>query len=355
MSLVTLISELWRFIKDHFLKIILGALLVAGLAMTGRQLLMNRLEHQDVSQLVNGQEVSQDEVEAASQFLQAVFASQPAGFSFVAYSEENSIFDNSFIFDEFFSSPAVVADLEAASGVPIQKAIDAEKIMGLTKTNEYRGVIAGVRDTSSNEIYIRVLVSADPKENLAVAQAIKNYIDQGRVPFMESLKVNYLNPVAIGEEINLEAYPIVPTEGTLIASMPSLAALPIWVYGVVGFVLGLFIATVVLFLAHLLGRKIVYAFDYSWDLDDSQFMLNQAKTSPAEIADLVTGPVNSQRLVLDQRTDSAYTGLTNQVDLDCLNEAVIIIQAGQTDKNWYQNQYKALQAYPLALRIVHLY
>lgn len=83
MSLLTILKELWRFIKDYSLRILLGAIAVALLAVGGRYYLTNVFVEEDQEQ--------------AYHYLSEVYAQTPASLEMIVTMEDGSIYTNSHI------------------------------------------------------------------------------------------------------------------------------------------------------------------------------------------------------------------------------------------------------------------
>lgn len=367
MSLVTIISELWRFFKNNIVKILVGAVIIAVITM-GVRIALNMYVDEATTQSEEQEtvlELSDEEMAASYELLGKVYEEEPAEFSFIGMNQEGNFFDNSFIIDEYLTREDVVKQVEEATGVSIQNVLDAEENVGLIKSKDFRGGIAGVRDTSSQEITFRVLVGETPEENLAVAEAYKEIIENDGLPFLEQYELTFLTQPNIGEDLDLESNPMIPTAETLIGLQPQESGLAIIVYGVAGFVLGVIFSTAILFVVHFFGKKITYAYDYSWDIEDFQLMVKDKAIDSEKLSDLVTIPDVKNRIVIAQeKLVSQYqplitknSGLQINTGLNALDgsidEIVILIKSGETDKDWYKHQYELSKLSHVPVKIVH--
>lgn len=367
MSLLTIIAELWRFIKDNILKIIIGAVIVMALTMGARILLTNYIETSAMETTATdtgaNANVEPEVVEASYKHLMEVYDQEPAEFSFVGTNEEGLTLGNSFIIDEFLTRPDVLAEIEQASGVDITPTLEAESSVGLQKTKDFRGGLAAVRNQSTEEITIRILAGQTPEENLAVAEAVYEYIQDGNVPFLSSYDLVFLSEPDIGEDLVLEENPMVPTTDILAELAPQESNSQIILYAVIGLILGFILSTVVLFIAHFFGKKIVYAYDYNWDFEDYQTLVSEDKVNVEALNNWLIIPKEKRRIALAQYTDNALIQdfATNQLPVvnqlngtdETPEEIIIFIESGKTDKDWYQAQFDLSKLYESRVKIIH--
>lgn len=367
MSLLTIIAELWRFIKHNIFKIIIGAVIVMALTIGARLLLTNYIENSAMetatTQTSANAEITPEEIEASYQHLMEVYEQEPAEFSFVGTNEEGLTLGNSFIIDEYLTRPDVLAEIEEASGVDITPTLEAEENVGLQKSRSFRGGVASVRNQSTEEITIRILIGKTPEENLAVAEAIYDYIQGENIPFLSNYELVFLSEPDIGEDLVLEENPMVPTSDVLAELVPQETNTQIVLYGVIGLVLGFIIATVVLFFAHLFSKKIVYAYDYNWDLDDYQTLVAEDKVNMQALNNWLMIPKEKNRIALAQYTDHSFIQdfSTNQLPVanelvssdQTPEEIIIFIESGKTDKDWYQTQFELSKLYEARVKIIH--
>lgn len=367
MSLLTIIAELWRFIKNNIIKIIIGAVIIMGLTIGARLLLTQYIENTAVgmatSETSANTELSPEEIEASYEHLSVVYEQEPAEFSFVGVNPEGMILGNSFILDEFLSRPDIVAKIEESSGVDITKTLEAQENVGLEKSRDFRGGLASVRNTSTDEITLRVLLGQTAEENLAVAEAIYQFVADDKVPFFENYDITFLSTPDIGEDLIVEENIMIPTKDTLAGLQPQESGNSLIIYAILGGVLGAILSTVILFVLHFFSKKITYAYDYSWDFEDYQWLVSADKVNMKDLNNWLMIPSNKTRIALAQPTENGVinTFSTQQLSVvDQLNiedetpeEIIIFIESGKTDKDWFQDQFELSKLYESRVKIIH--
>lgn len=338
MSLVTIMSELLRFVKDNLVKIVIGAVIFAIALAGGRYYLGKKAfnEHRE-----------------AYQQLKEVYAQEPAEFQFVITNEDGTLFGNSFVLDEYFSQPNVVKQVEQVAGVSFELTLTNEQALELYKTPQYRGGLAAIRNLSSDVITLRILVAPTAEENLKVAQTYKAYIESGEVPFLIGKKVTFLNEPAIGEKLNLEVVTSVAMPESLnLYAGPNTKSLV--VYGVLGLIAGTLAVTAVLFVIQLSKKTIRYGFDYAWELNHVHIMYREEQ-SEVSLDELVQTPAKSNRLIVAQQAIVSLESVSQLSDAtDEPSEIVVLIQSNITTKEWYQAQMVLAQLYRAPLKIIHI-
>lgn len=359
MSLVTLIAELWRFIKDNIWKILIGALTMALVTIGIRFLLNQRVED---AYFKTNEEITKEKVQESYDLLSEVYEQEPAEFSFIAMSEKDSdLLDNSFVIDEYLTRDDIVKEVEDKTGVEISDTLDAEENIGFEKTPDFRGGVAALRNTSTDEITLRVMVGKTAEDNLKVAKAYLEILENNDVPFLETFQLTPLTEVEIGENLPEDSLDKVPTQATLgtFQLAPSLSSYVM--YGVLGFILGMFIVIAILFVIHLFSSKITYAFDYAWDFEDYHYLLNHKKESTAEIAEIANYPQELNRVLLSEEafnSDDAKLSIKESTLAEVSehpDEVTLFIQSGQTSKKWFKKQHQLAKLYHLTVKIIHIY
>src|SRR5699024_12605399 len=100
------------------------------------------------------------------------------------------------------------------------------------KSRDFRGGLAAVRNTSTDEITMRVLVGQTAEENLAVAEAIYQYIVDGNVPIYENYDLTFLSTPDIGEDLTVDENMMIPTSETLSGLQPQATGDSLVIYAV---------------------------------------------------------------------------------------------------------------------------
>ena len=341
MSLITIIQELWRFIKDRLGRIILGSLLITALVVAARY------------GLTRMQSAAGDQ---AYQQLSQVYLQTPAEFQFVAMQADGAVFSNSFIFDEYFRSEEIIDQLEAATGVKIEPILEAEEKLEIKTSNTYRGSIAGIRDTSSGVITLRFHVANQEADNLRLAQVAADHLMAGKIPFTEGMNLMMLNDPSLEEHLSEDDLLMVSTPKTL-SVYQGLTRRGILIYAVLGLFIGLVLTVGFLFVRQLMGSTIEYAFDYSWTSDTQHIMVRDV-SGPGYLAQLLQLPLGRKQWILSQSPllELATGGESQDLageSLAGIDEIIIVIQSGITNRQWYQEQYQLAQLYQRPIRIVH--
>ncbi|AXY24835.1 hypothetical protein CL176_01710 [Suicoccus acidiformans] len=350
MSLVTIIQELWRFVKDNRFRILLGTLLGAVLVVGLRYAITNY--------------VLRDSREAFNE-LREVYSQEPAEFQILVTIEDGQLFSNAFAYEEYMASEPVVRQIEAETGIEFYDWYKNEQTLELYKTTNYRGGLAGIRNSDSGVFTFRFAVADSPEANLAIAQAYADLILRGDAQFMEGHTVQMVTEPAIQELLPEELLPNVGTPESL-STFGVMNPLKTMLYTIIGAIIGLILSLTVLFLRSVFGAKITYAFDYTWDVEDQHLLFEAGKAGrQTDLADLLLIPRVPERLVVSQQTahlsECEADGLLFLNHVQALPETaaptdiVLIIYSHQTDKQWYQEQFNLLKLYRLPVKIIHVY
>ncbi|UUX33852.1 hypothetical protein [Fundicoccus culcitae] len=355
MSLVTLVSELWRFIKDYFIKILFGAVIIALLVVGVRYVLTKNVD---------------EEVVAHYDYLANIYHQEPAEFQAIVVNEDGTFFNNSFVFDEYFSRPEVIKQIEAETGLSLMPWYEAEQALELYKTTQFRGGIANIRNTSTDIMTFRFLVGQSSEENLQIAQAYADLMTSGDIPFMTTHQISIIQEPVIHEFLDLEVIKSVPTEETLSGfESPSLTSTII--YGAIGFIMGIFIMIIGLLVLRLFKKRINYGFDYTWQLDDQHLLLSHDRLQGnVDLDTYLKVPKVTQRIILSQNNHMGHdfdwghqegvifaNKMQNLVETDLTvepNEIIILIYAQQTEKAWYREQADLAHLFSVPCKIIHI-
>ena len=356
MSLLTILQELWRFIKDYSLRILLGAVAVSILAVAGRYYLADLFI-----------EEGQDEAYA---YLSEVYAQTPASLEMIVTLEDGTVYTNSHIFDEYFSNPQVIQQVEETTGIEFHQWREAEKALKLYKTSGFRGGLASIRETSSNIFTLRFLVGQTAEENLAIAQAYADILTAGEIPFLTNSKITIITEPVSQDLLPEEIYDSLAKPETLnpfkSPSTPSYI-----VYGVAGFIVGALATIAISFCLRLTKKKITYGFDYAWSVDDYHLLYQTDTGNTSTLEEFIRVPLADNRVVLSQTSaeailqpifvDEDYQGLiilNTLQELTALEkkptEIVILVHSNHTDKVWYREQAILADLYYVPIKIIHI-
>ncbi|MGX7091483.1 YveK family protein [Hutsoniella sourekii] len=343
MSITTLFKELWRFIKKHSWKLVLGAFLGMGLVL-GLRVLINHLI------------VSDQEAEVA--YLRKAYQQDPAEFQAIITIEDGQLFANANVYDEYFSSQDVVQAIEAETGIQFGQWAQSERALELDKNTSFRGGLAAIRDNASGLFTFRFAVAQSPEDNLKIAQAYAKLLQEGRHPF-NNHHIQIITQPVIAELLPEEALPSVATPQSLSIYL-GLSPLKMVIYAILGLIIGAFIALVALIVRQILQDEITYAFEYAWDLDENHLLVSRPDLSWPQVSRVLNDSYPSQVIYLDQIQSDDIQGSTYQ-SLDSFAEStlepgaiVILVHSGTTSKKWYQDQHTLAQVYQQPVTIVHL-
>lgn len=355
MSLLTIIREFWRFLKDYRLKIILGSIVVATIAVGGRFYLS---------------QMKATENQADYDYLEKVYEQTPALIEIVATLEDGQLFTNSHIFDEYFSRPEIVRQVEESAGIEFYQWYESEQALELYKHSGFRGGLGAIRDSSSNIITLRFLVGQSEEENLAIAQAYADILRKQPLPFLRNTEITIISEPAIGEIASFDMYENLASPETLnpfkSPSAPSIA-----VYGIAGLIAGAFLTTAAIFILRLNKKVITYGFDYVWSLEDYHLLYDRNDSNgKSTLEEFLRVPIVPHRVILAQHhAESSLNTLLihpDQLGLVFLqgiqeladvqiepDEFVILVQSNQTEKGWFQEQMLLAELYSIPVKIIH--
>lgn len=353
MSLITVISELWRFFKDNFLRILLGAVLIAFLTVGGRYVVSNYLFADQ---------------KASADYLSHIYSQEAASFRAVVTIEDGQLFSNAHLYDDYFTTSELVDLVEERTDVSIQETLDHELVLELYKTPTFRGSIGGVRDTATGIFIFRFLVGDNAEENLRVAQAYRDILINESVPFAGNHNINIITEPAIGEMLDIEEFTSLASPEVLSIynsdSVPSIV-----VYGALGLMIGIIIMTFIYFLLRLRKPKIAYAFEYVWDMNDQHVIID---TDQANYLDnlkyAIRTPYIDHRWIISQNplgdqslsensanNEIMSSNLAEMVELQQMpHQIVIIVSANHTTKIWYKEQLALSRLYNVAVKVIHM-
>jgi uncharacterized protein YegJ (DUF2314 family) len=366
MSLTTTLSEIWRFIKDKKIKILIGAILVSVLTVGGGAVLQTITDQTSDQEESSVMGTSNENLQESREFLTHVYEQEPATFEMFVQLEDGNVFINSFIFDEYFTSPDVVEKIENRTGVSYNETIEHEQRLQLNKTSAYRGSIAGIRDTSSNVITLRVQAGKTAEENLTLANAFEEMLTNQEVSFAEDLQITMIKNAEIGESLQEEDLEMVSSSAALGNFAPAESeSSSMLLYATTGFIMGLLIMILILFVIQLFKDKINYTFQYSWDFEDYHVLYSGTEND--NLVELLLYPEERSRIIASQET-TIINELTNHNDslhdldvvsnlslnIDKPDEIILLVESKKTEKDWYQEQYQIAELLDSQITIIQV-
>lgn len=349
MSIITMINELIRFIKNYALKILFSALLI-GLATAGLRYYTGGFENEEIA--------------TAYEDLYQRYQQEPAEFQIILTNPEGMFFSNSFVIDEFLGQDEMVEKAEAISGIKFNGWLEKETLLELYKTGQFRGGLASLRDGSTEIITVRVALGKSAEENLKIAQAYQQIINEEKLPFLESYKVSLVSEASIGEKLPEEKFPNLATIN-LLESSNRITPKSAIIFGVAGLIGGAILTTLCLFLMRIFKAKIAYAFDYSWGMDDTHIIYDRnSRDASTNLNDFINIPKLAHRFVVIQGNPDKLLPAMDQQDLIYVTnvqditanvqEIVIIIYSNQTEKAWFNDQYDMAKLYKVPVKVIQI-
>ncbi|MBK0347368.1 hypothetical protein JDW15_01795 [Aerococcaceae bacterium zg-ZJ1578] len=343
MSIVTMISEFTRFLKDYLVKIVIGAVLIS-IACMGFKYFDESMTSDD---------------SAAYQSLKTRYEQEPAEVQFIVSKEDGTFFNNGFVFDEYFSLPEIISAVEKETGIEFHQFKEDETTLEFEKTSIFRGGLSAWRNPSTDVITLRILVGKTAEENLAIAKAYQKILAMGNIPFLQKNEITIISEAAIGEQLSATMFPYLTTLDSLKA-VKTLSKRSLIIIGVAGFIAGAILVAGVIFLLRLFKTKIIYAFDYSWAMEDTHLLYKQEKSDNLVLQDMIQTPQLAHRYVVSQM--ESETVLPTEVDcVTCVQditvpveEIVLVLYANQSDKAWFNAQYTLAKLYKVPVKIIHI-
>lgn len=355
MDSLTLANELKRFFKENRLIIAITTLLTIA-AVIGLGFFASQSSLQEPGKDADKQ------------------VGMPAIFQFYVQTEDGNSFGNSAVVEEFFLQSEVVAEIEAKTGVSITPALKEQRLEGFVKTQTDRGVLGVMRDGSSH-VFTANATLGTKEENLAVMEAYFDYLNSGEIPVLTDKDVYILKePTNMqflmndNEEFELSE----ETNPTFNAKRAILA-------GVVGLFGGV-IAGILLALLYQLFRKVItYAFSFGWDETDIYQRLSKDDTRAVQ--QTVLQPFAETKVIVTQFPEAVKLSETathekvnlvsekqplqlgamniltvsDLAELDPLlpvDECIIYVESGKTEKRWYEKQRMQLKNYDTRVKVI---
>lgn len=353
MSLLTILAEYWRFIKANLFRLLIGMIL-GGLVLVSARYVLSQ--------------VWMNNRDEAYQYLNKVYQQEPAEFQAIITIEDGQLFAASNIYDEYFSSPEMIKEVEAKTKINFSKWSQSEQELELLKSNGFRGGISVIRDSTSGLMTFRFLVGQTAEENLEIAKVYQDILTTKDFIFKDKHMVKITRPAEIIELLDLDMVESVPTSQTL-GMFAGMTSRKLIIFSVLGMILGLLMTFLILWLIRLRRPEIAYAFEYAWDMDDQHLLIKDSQLQAKEdLAKLIKLPYLESRFVISQsavddidlatleKTDKNYylNDLIQASQLtDLPQEIVLLIYGNLTDKQWYKRNYQLAKLYRLPIKIIH--
>lgn len=364
MDSLTLAQELKRFLKENKKSILIITLIIMVM-MIGVSIFSGKIQDR-----LNTQK--EKDIELVS----------PAVFQFYVQNADGNSFHNSAVVEAFFLQPEVVDLIEKNTGVEIQEVLDEQQESGFIKTQTDRGVLGVARDGSSHVFTVNADLGTS-EENLAVMGAYFDYLLSGEVAVLSDKEVFILQkPVLLdelpGSEENISVNKEVDTS---FSAKNVLVSAGIGLFG--GLIAGLFLTLIY----QLFRKAITYAFSFSWSEDDIYQIYSLSNTeleASSTFKQTLLHPFTDVKVILTQtKIDDSFisqfaisdkiniinslsdlkkehmnlimlTDLTQIDPLLSINECIVLVKSGETDKRWYSRQRELLKNYDTQIKVIQL-
>lgn len=356
MSLTTILGEIWRFIKENILRIVIATVIFAVISVLCIQFLLPRFDRALMDDEADQLTISQEQYKQSTDYLADIYAVEPAEFDLFVQIGDGSTFGNSFIYDEFFSRPDIVEKVEERSGVSFNETLASEKRLNIKKDADYRGSIASIKNSSTDMMTVRIQVGQTAEENLKVAQVYQELVESNDLPFAKNLTTTIMRNTESGEMLD-EDNQMMVSSPEILSGLNSVtieggsSTSQLGLFTVISLILGFIFVTAVLFIIQLFKKKISYAFQYSWDFKDTHVIYRPSQTD-LSLENVIQYPALDKRIVVTQ--DDATTLNTLIKVSKAPEEIVLLIKAGYTEKDWYNEQYHLAEVLGSQIKIVQV-
>lgn len=289
-----------------------------------------------------------------------VVTGNPAIFEMYIEYENGNVYTNTLLLEEALKSEENIRAAEAETGVEISDLLEFEAEVEYYKTQSDRGAVGATRNELSN-IWIVIARVGSEQENLRVSNYFYDLIINDEIEMLGNKPTYIMSEPRVLTDEELADPNINVDKGAKITNKSTFnlrkifESLIIAVLG--GFVLGFVLILTVTFFQ----KKILYAFNYNWNEDDLFMLLDENNYQAMERT--IRIPNNTKRLVLLQNKEEFST--LNQLDNllvadNILNvdvsheveEVVIFVQPGVTDKKWYNQQKEFAKVYNAPVKII---
>lgn len=354
--------EVVKFFKNNYLKIILGTLLISVPyiwfnSTTGGSEVNNTQNESETASMVNEGESEVLETDA-----------NPASFKFFAEHEDGYPFTNNLLLFNYFITPDVMSEAEAATQTniidimmktnneiffsPSDSTLTGDrtksKVFGLSKSP----------DTHINELYVNV---GNEEDNLALVNYFYEMVMNNEVPILDN-KIIYLfqEPRILDIEVRE------PIEEIEVAT-----AEPFGTTVVVGVTLGLVLTIGLLVTISFFSKKLYYLFTYSIRENDSYILMDKKFDFKNDIEFLLASPAQSKNVIITEDINKIRNNELNEKvteliknnklfkvnnifeinELENIGRLVYIVEEGITDRSWYnkQRRYDEIYEYPTVI------
>ncbi|WP_062532934.1 hypothetical protein [Jeotgalibaca dankookensis] len=279
----------------------------------------------------------------------------PAIFEVYIEYDSGSTFTNTLLLEQAMKSAENITEVEAITGVDISSQLEQEEEMKYPKTARDRGVLGAARDDTSNIWAFNARIGTE-KENLAAMTYFYDLVMNDGIPLLDNKHTYSMSqPRILTDEELLSPNSQIEQDTSGEFSLKGLVmALVISIFGAT------VLAALYILVKSFIGDKIAYAFNYSWGEQDVFILASEQEANELKIISQL--PQGTQKIYLAQEPDKLrlnadliiQTSLVRTSVQAPVDEVIVYIQPGITDKNWYNQQRELLKAYQQPLKIIQV-
>lgn len=343
--------EIQKFIKNNFVKILIGTTLIAGLYMWKTERQYNtQIENISDETVIDGLKLD----------------SEPAHFRlYIEYPDNSITFTNSSLIEQYITRPEVLKEASQVTETNLDKIVEETENKAIVYYNESgeTKVIGVTRDASTNlhEFYVNV---GNEKDNLKIANYYYDYFSNGQIPFLENKTLYFIHDAKIKE------YGDYLTFNSLKESNQKSLVKEL----IIGVVLGSVISLGLILVFSFLSKKLKYSFTYSIRESDYLYVINQKEAYKEELLEFISTPKNNNHVVIQEGNNSNLNNyldeLLNASDKDKhiqkvksileiennkeIDRLIYIIQENETTRKWYNKQRLIDRLYNMPTVIVQI-
>lgn len=344
--------EVKRFIKDHILFLIVGAIAI-GIVFVGAVTFLDR----------GNPNLEEEETEVEREPGEAI----PAFFQFFVETPEGEPFANTAIMEQYLRRRQTLQEVGEQTNTDLYEIVEEERALA---TPQEEWVLAVERNEHSRLHTVTVNID-DDEENLAVAQHYYEMITDGEIPFLANKEVHVFTEPQLYNISDEESVENGETGNDL-----SIRALAI--NGTIGLVLGVVVSAGIAVLKALFSKVLKYSFTYTWEETDTFFLYDDSLKNADELSQLLTLPVAQGKIVLsehtlsekiknlftkntqvsfegEQKTSTTLVEKQSLFNIDAdLPEVFIVIETNKTSRNWYRKQRRLLEQISVPVSIIQI-
>lgn len=363
--------EIIRFLKDNKLFILVGSIIFAivfALALTfflteeaSTELPAEDTNVEDSEELILLEEFSE---------------TNPAYFQVFIEMENGESFTNASLMNYYFN-------LENTKSMAYEETgIDLNRVEEAIKEAELSDELSTIRvnRNEDNSIITVTLSTLNEEDNQELAEYFYDLIMNDGIDFLNDKTVYSLQePVLFEQDESLDEDGEMVSEvnDTQEASTSSLLV-KLAQNLLVGLVIGAVIATGLMFIKALFGKKLNYVFSYEVGKDDKHFVYDKTLSNKDNLLQFVSAPYGSKKIILSEGLLNAADknkfqkgnelsfneeskiqlieseSLVNiPVDID-FSEIIIVIKPYSTSRNWYKTQKELKELFEVPTKIIQL-